>query len=424
MFSLFKKIFKVFSIYATSFEKKTDQFIKSIHDNSDKRLVKQALLSLMKEDLIGLLVWLERRYKGYNYLKKKKRLKLYSNSYKIKNEFERFTKEPYFNDEDLFSSLLNFGLSRQLIEKDFEKFKYLFLISIFFKKVVNYKYQEATNFGELLKNPINEELIGDCNQIVSLYVFLYGSKFDINDLELKVFSSHVCLHFKGIDMESTKGEFTLYKEEGMKVINIVELIAINILDISDMRVHKIDIVPKTFLEATKIAFLISSEREIVSKNLIIAYKNLAIDCANNKKHKDAIYYAKKVGDSSFINQIAGMLVDNCIKSKSFYDALKFSEYSSNNEIRKNVIKSHGIHYYNQKDYTKAINQFKKIGDSKLIKACYEQMYIKLQKRIISLKTKKEFIGKKNVLYKMKEYSIKAGNSQMIEQNKKLIEFIS
>ena len=62
--------------------------------------------------------------------------------------------------------------------------------------------EESSTFGKLLRNPNRESLIGDCNQIVTLYIALFALKFDVQLLQLKTYPGHVALHFDGIDVEA------------------------------------------------------------------------------------------------------------------------------------------------------------------------------------------------------------------------------
>ena len=127
-------------------------------------------------------------------------------------------------------------------------------------------YRSSSSFEKVLRNPEEEVLEGDCNQLVTLYVYLYSLRFPITDLQLKIIPGHVCLHFEGKDLETTKGTWTLYKKFD-RIAEIPELISLNLLDIPDEAESREKISPITRLHISRLAYTLSGERSTTKLRL-------------------------------------------------------------------------------------------------------------------------------------------------------------
>jgi len=339
----------------------------------------------MKENIVIFHLWCERRYKGYKYLNKKKRLKLYANAEKISSAFDDFCKD---KNIDINSLLKHVPVPSLYFKGKENQLKYIACIMDFFSgSQKHFKYEKSCNFGKLLKNPAKTQLIGDCNQIVTLYVYLFGLKYDISELKIKTYPGHVCLYFNGVDIEATSGSFQNYKKEGQKILPITELAAINLLDVSDSSEKMFEVSPYAFMEAAKLTFLLSSDETITKHNLKAAHQKLV-----NKALKDGHYQS----------------------------AIDYSEDSGDRELIRISYHNAAVHACKTHKYNKAIKLFKKIDNKKGIKNCYESMFVDLNKQIAKLKTVDQLKAKRYTLQKMKKYAQKSGNHQLKEHVKALI----
>lgn len=379
MLDFIKKIINFFSIYAHPFEKKVDKFLSKLNSNTNKNRIHRKVLELMEENIVMFHLWCERRYKGYKYLSKKRRNKLYANAEKIRNAFNTFCSD---KNIDINALLKHIPVPSTYFNGKENQLKYIACIMDFFSgSQKHFKYEKSCNFGKLLKDPTKSQLIGDCNQIVTLYTYIFGLKYDISELKIKTYPGHVCLHYNGVDIEATNGSFQHYRKEGQKILPITELAAINLLDVSDSNEKMFEISPYAFIEAAKLTFLLSNNEEITKHNLKAAHQKLV-----NKALKDGHYQS----------------------------AIEYSEESKDKELMKIAYHNAGVHFLKNNQFTKAISLFKKIDNKNGIKSCYEAMFIKLNKEIANLKTVDQLKAKRYTLQKMKEYAEKAGNHQFTE----------
>ena len=70
MVKILKWFFGLFSFYASSFERKVDRFFRSVKSSFSGFSVQAKLKDLMQKDLVVVNLWMEKKYKGYKYLKK------------------------------------------------------------------------------------------------------------------------------------------------------------------------------------------------------------------------------------------------------------------------------------------------------------------------------------------------------------------
>jgi tetratricopeptide (TPR) repeat protein len=358
---MFKWFLNLFSQYANPFERKVGRFFKNIKSTSNPIEVQQNLQKLMQDNLVVLDLFMEKKYKNYKYLKKSVRRQMYTNAEVLNKEFDQHTA----------------GI--------IDKRKYLEEIMSYLKPGIHYKYEKAANFGKLLKDPTKEPLIGDCNQIVTLYAYLYSRKFPITDLQIKILPEHVCLHFEGKDIEATNGTFQEYKEFEY-ILPITEIISTNLLDVTDSTEKTGEIDQRTMLKRAQLAYMISSMKDLVTKNLNIAYRNLGIMLMNKGEFDPAIFFAEKLGDQELINTIHRNAAIFYLNKKNFTRASHYANKSGDDKLKTVIIRNQGIIYYNKKNYKKAISYFQQMGDVEMVKACKMGEYSLLAKRIRNVKT--------------------------------------
>ena len=176
-----------------------------------------------------------------------------------------------------------------------------------------YEYQESTFLGGM-QNP--QHLIGDCNQIVTLYVYLWSLLFDVSELKIKLPSNHIVLSYKEVDIEATTGVFTKNYSQ-IPPLDIIELITVNLLDVNDFREKVSQVKPKDTLRISKLAFAISSNSEIVRKNLKIAQDNLGLLYLKKNKFKLAIGMFELSQNKQMIDNSRNMAVEFLSQKLSF-----------------------------------------------------------------------------------------------------------
>jgi len=376
MFRILKAIYYFLSPYINSFERKIDKFFTNIKSTDNIFGIKGRLLELMQENLIIVNIWLEKKFKGYKYLDKRTRRKMYVDTQAIVQKLNQFIAEHDIPDMDIKDILAQTGHS--FPQGDNEKIKYITYIMFFLRPGLYYHYINTSSFGKLLRNPDQEKLEGDCNQIVTLYIYLYSLKFPINDLQIKLLPEHVCLHFREIDIECTAGQFAKY-EKFDHILPVTEIISTNLLDLNDYREDTQDISERVFVKSAELAYAISSLRTLVEKNLKISYTNLAISCMNSGNFSSAKFFAEKAGDRDII---------------------------------KNVKYNQGVYYFNKGDADSALKIFSDLGDEKMKIACYGKQYNDLTKVVSSVKTMDDAKKYKSTYQKMLVLADKMGDSTL------------
>ena len=328
--------------YEGAYERKVDRFLRHL-----KRRNQDELNELIQEDLVRLTVFLEYKFKAYKRLNKRRRRQLYRQAQLIADDFQRFL---HADKKQVALDLKKLTLPES--KKNDEKFQYLLSIMRYLKPGKRLKYKESSTFAKLLVDPDQQMLVGDCNQIVTLYIYLFSKRYSVLDLQLKILSGHICLHYRGQDIETTSGELANYSEY-LFIAPVTEIVTTNTLDVSDPDERQFSITAKNMLEAAQLAYKFSSHRSLVERNLLAVYHNMAI------------YHAGK---------------------NNFKKAVSFANKSGNTRLQKQVIQMQANHLLRQKKYQKACHLFSKVGDTKGEQACYQNELFDLHSAIKNLKT--------------------------------------
>ena len=361
MLNFLRKFILFFTPYVSLFEMKVDRFFKNIKSTDSIFTIKKRLENLMQMDLIVVNIWMEKKYKGYLYLSKGVRRKMYKNTSKIVRKFNDSIRiNPIKRDQ----IPVEFGLI------DEEKMIYLAQIMNFLMPGKYYEYIETSSFGKLLNNPDEQKLEGDCNQIVTLYIYLYSLKFPISDLLIKLLPEHVCLHFHGVDIEATNGTFAKYKVFE-HILPATEIISTNLMDLSDFREDAQKIPERTMVKSAQLAFAISSLKSFVAKNLNITYRNLGVAALKTNNFETAIFYLSKTDDrealtSAYKNAaIYYMNSGNTAKAELYAD--KSNDLNFKNDIKKSIASKQ----YNE--LAKKVAHVKTTQDAKQYKYTFQKM---------------------------------------------------
>ncbi len=317
-------IILIFTPYVSFFEWKVDRFFTGVKSTDRLSDIKEELLLLMRKNLIVVNIWMERKFKGYEYLSKSKRRQMYENAQKISQKFLRFCETSKIDEIFVRNEIKENDLTYP--EGGTDKIVFLRNIAEFLQPENLYHYIETSSFGKLLNDPEKEKLEGDCNQIVTLYIYLFSLRYDINELNIKLLPEHVCLHFRNIDIEATNGTFTRYRES-TDVLPVTEIIATNMLDIPDFREEAVVMTPHVMVKSAQLAYATSSLRSLVEKNLHIAYENLGNTAYNAGDFNAAIFYFEKAGDSEMLKSCYGKeynsLVEKVSSVKTVEDAKRY-----------------------------------------------------------------------------------------------------
>jgi len=413
--NFFKKTYYFFSDYSGPAEREVARFFSKIHENQSYEDVRPPLIELIQNNIVAINLWTEYKYRQYQYLKKNERKVLYENIKALEQDFDKF-----FNHHHQPAQLILNELSMQGI--DIEKLKDKTQKLIYLKAIMDYLnpsagryiYRESSTFGALLKDPTKEKLAGDCNQVVTLYIYLYSRKYDVLDLQLKTYPGHVALHFYGTDIEATTGQFAKYKKEAQTILPIEEIVSLNMLDVTDKyyKTHKVS--AEALLEASRVAYVLSSQREIVEKNLVTAYNNAVVEMLNSSSYKKALEFAQASGDEKLVRTVGHNGAIYYMKENEFKKAIKYAEYSSDaSRLKHAIYQNEGAYYFNKGDYFSAIKGFENAGDSDAVKTCYGALFNKEQKKLGKIKTTEDLKANSKIIYNMDSYAKKSGNQSLI-----------
>ena len=115
--------------YVNWFEHRVNKFMRRLRDTSNKQKIEEKLIDLMQENTMILALWLEKKYKNYLHLKKRKRRKMYRNLERIEELFNEYAAKNLPKTANLERELAKLGLS---IPKDkLKQVKYLKQIMLF-----------------------------------------------------------------------------------------------------------------------------------------------------------------------------------------------------------------------------------------------------------------------------------------------------
>ncbi len=435
---MLEPIMNPFSGYADRQEKRVDKFLRKIAFVGVFE-AQRVLLEMMQKNMVILSLFLEWKFKGYRYLKKGARKKMYINAERIGVAFLNYANSVRIDEAALLANVRGLGLSVPAAPPDIEKLKYIALIMSFLRPGDTaggtkglaassnlsrgpgnyYQYLEGASFGKLLVDiDRGEKMIGDCNQIVTFYTYLYSLRYEIRELQIKLPKGHVCLHFKGIDIEATAGVFANYKEYEW-LLPLVELVSTNLLDVSDFRDAQLMINSREYLRGSQLAYSISSQREIVAKNLSVSYYNLAIESMKSADFETAEFFLEKAGrnDADAV-QLREAIFHNAVihevKANNFSRARYFAGKSSEYDLKRYIDEREGYYYFENGGLTRARELFAASGNSEMVKACYAKEYNQVQARVTGLRDIATMKAHRADYDKMLDLAYKMDDQSLIE----------
>ncbi len=225
-------------------------------------------------------------------------------------------------------------------------------------------YKPGVAFSQLCA-PNDQVRYFDCNQICTLYLHLYALEYDVVDLNIKLPKDHICLHFKGLDIEATNGEFLIYKEPD-DTFPITEIMAVNLLDVSDLEYEKSPVAPKVFYKMTQFARRISNNR-IIEANMQLAYQKMALYYINHKDFQDAEFFVNRLENVVLRNEFLRRISDAYIKLKNYKKAIFYAKSSHSKD---QCMKTYSF-FYNL--LLEKLKDIKYLSDARKYKSTYKKM---------------------------------------------------
>jgi hypothetical protein len=404
------RIFYFFTPYTDAREQSVGRFFRGLNERGNKKRVRRNLLKLSQKNLAAINLWTEYRYKGYEYLNKSQRRKLYDNIQLIAADFDAYYQQN----------------ARATTTADDERIRLISaLMGYFSPRRGVFQYRESSSFGRLLRDPSKEKLVGDCNQIVTLYIYLYSRYFDIRDLQLRVLPGHVALHYSGQDIETTNGTFMDYsKRKGNMLLPVEEIVSINLLDITDSYLATHEIAPGDLLQASRLAFVLSHDRDLVASNLEAAYSRMVNSLMANDDYTHALAFAKASRSSELIGIVGHNGAVFELERHHYAAARRFAKHApKKDELTRNSWQSEGFEHYQAHHYHDAIKAFKHTGDKNLVRRCYEALYFEEQTKLGPHLTADTIRSHRRAIGRMRTYAKKSGNKQLTKHADSLRKYL-
>lgn len=372
------------SVYENKIEKRIDKLLGKVKLGSKSMGLRNKIEDMFLDFPVEMTVWLEYKYKGYKFLKKGRRRDLYEVMLEIEEDFlDWFGKREFLPEkvEVLVPERLNNLVEKQDVWK-------LVMIGEFLKG--RYKYRESSAFWKLFPSNYGEEgvkLIGDCNQIVTFYIWLYGLIGENDILDIRVLPNHVCLHLHGLDYEATNGTFKDYGEKGY-VVGCENIVAINLLDIHDPVEKRWNTSEVNLAKMQAVASLFEVEEELVETNLRITYVNLGVFYMNAGKWKSARKFFRLAEDDKRLEMAYVNEAVELAERKKFKKALRVARKGGLDELEDRIRKNYCIRLAEVKDWKRAMVEARKLGDKELIKYVYGKEFEYLYTKVDDVKTVK------------------------------------
>lgn len=421
----FRTIYYFFSRYTDPAERRVGRFFRRVNERMSPHQLEKSLITLLQQDTATINLWTEYRYKGYNYLTKGTRKELYQNLAALHEDFTAFAASQQVDIKAEIAKIHENGIDTARLRSYPDQLQHIILIQRYLSPRRGlYTYRASSSFGRLLRDPAKEKIEGDCNQIVTLYLSLYATKHRVTDLKLTLYPGHVALHFEGVDIETTNGTFTRYDKEGQRTAPIHEIVSVNLLDTSDTNFEKTAIHPEVFLESARLAYAVSSNRQLVKRNLEIAYHNTVSHLMKSAQYKKAFEYAKQSKDQELIAIASYNGALHYMRKHEFARARDFAAYSLKKaELLRMIDHNEAAWLYNAKRYQEAIKVFERLGERQWVVNCYKALYHQEQRALSGVKTVADIKAHAGTVRNMERYAKFSGDSQLIQHVQSLVKHL-
>lgn len=401
------------SQYTDAPERRIGLFFKGLSEKNSVVAARSQLLDLMQHDLAAINLWTEYKYKGYNYLRKSTRKKLYANLELIAADFDVYYQANRMDGAEVAQHIHTIAPHAHI---EFQRAQLLRALTDYFSLTRGlYEYRESSSFSRLLRNPSEEKLIGDCNQIVTLYAHLYAKYFNINDLKVRLLPNHVALHYGGVDIEATNGTFANYDDtKDAELMPIEELVTVNLLDTTDSYLETHEVAPEDFLQSSRLAYMLSHSREIVARNLEAAYGSIINSLMSRNNFSQALKFAKQSSNIELLAVVGNNGALYHMNKHEFAAARKYAQYALHrNELIQDSYRAEGVYHYNQQHFHEAIKAFKECGDQDSVRKCYAALFFDEQSALPKQLTSDNIKQYSKVIRRMQGYAKKSGNKELI-----------
>lgn len=419
---LLQKMYYWLSLYVDSRERQVGRYFNKLSEHNSVTQSRAQLLELIQSNIAVINLWTEYRYKGYKYLRKSRRRQLYTNLDIITAEFESFRSSHTYSPEYI-------ARRWHAVPGTHIKQERATLIAAIMEYLTPgkgvYEYRASSSFGRLLRDPGSDTLVGDCNQIVTLYIYLYSRYFSVEDLQVRLLPGHVALHYGGVDIEATNGTFTDYNgTKGATLMPIEEIVSVNLLDITDSYLDTHEVSPEDFLQAARFAYVLSHDRDIVTRNLEAAYVMIINSLMKRHNFSRALRFAKQSRNLELRAVVGNNGALYLIKRHKFAAARRFAEYAANKvALIHDSYRAEGVHYYGDGQYKQAIQAFKHCNDQQSISKCYSALFFAEQTTLPKQLNSENIRGHAKTIKLMQDYAKKSGNKELIQHVERLNKYL-
>jgi tetratricopeptide (TPR) repeat protein len=246
-------------------------------------------------------------------------------------------------------------------------------------------------------------------------MYLYSRYHDIRDLQIRSLPGHVAIHYNGVDIEATDGTFRQHDPQKGDTLPAEEIVSINLLDTTDVYLSTHDVAAKDFLQASRLAFILSHERDIVAHNLDAAYGRLINSLMKRNNYRQALKFAIASRDIKLLNLVGHNGAVHEMEQHNYAAARRFAQHAlKRDELTRNSWQSEGAYHYKAQRYHDAIKAFKHIDDQTFIRHCYQALFFEEQKKIGSDLTTDSIKKYAKTIKRMHAYAKKSGNKKLIK----------
>ena len=398
MLAFFRFVFGLFSPYADARERRLAKFLARLDPGASRWDAAGELRDAMGRDLLRLTVLAEWKFKGYRALASKRyRRGLYAHGDAIAKAFADWflarrgaleAAHPGADEKELWLR----GIMAWLAPSN----------GVF-------RYEKDAAFERLLRDPAREPLVGDCNQISTLYAWLWSLRFRVDDLEAKFPPGHACLRALGRDVECTAGTFADYADA--RPAPIEELCAVNVLDVPDgkLRVHRPT--PAQMERAATFAFLFSSFRDVTESNLKSAWTNLANQALKDKDWQEAWDWFGKLDDREWRRETARRAALDSAARRNFSRAQAWAAHSGDPAVHRTVDNARGLAALEARDWSAARKWFDRAGEPDNVRVAWLREYGALADTVARCRTAQDWRPHRARVRRMRECAREAGERE-------------
>lgn len=417
-----QRIYYFFTPYVNTDERRVAKFFGRVREQKRPQRTEKVLTNLLQQHAATINLWTERAYKNYDYLTKKTRRELYDNLAAIEQDFAAYESKYAPDSTQVLQRISALGIDTSQIRANVDEVTYMAAIMHYLSpQSGRYEYRESSSFGRLLQDPTaGKRLIGDCNQIVTLYVQLFALRYPVEHLQLSLLPEHVALHLHGVDIEATSGQFAAYNKD-VRSAPIYELVSVNLLDVTDTNFTKSEVNPEAMLQASRLAYMISSDQKIVQHNLEAAYTQVVNHTMKLCKYKKALEYARQSKNQELVWAAAhnGALYE--MKQGNYKQARNFAASASKKtELLQAIDQREAGQLFNSKSYDQARKLYERMGDKEMVKRCYRGLYIQAQNKLSGVRTVADLKAQSGTVRDMERYARASGDKGLIKHAANLV----